>query len=1243
MRKFCCTLFCALGLLSSAHAQTATDLNAGLRVVEGTATDTYNAQWWGIGSHAYVLTYSDDLETWLFDDQVYVGQDAILTSADSVLIQNDDDKLFWLVRRSPEALAEPLAWDPDGDHVGVADELNQGTSPFGWASLDGDFLPDDWQSFYGVAGLDVFEDPDLDGLLTFEEFEAGSDPLETAPLTPPVFNQAGGNFIGPQSFTLDNPNDNGEIRYTLDGSEPTSLSALYSGSINIDNGVVTVKARVFDFLRRSETSSEIYSVRFSADPPQAVYFGYIAETQGGFTYPAEAYQATTTGFIGNKYLSLGEGWLDGDGKFLPDESQFITPQTIFRVSAIINTGLSTAPQVVIYGLSYSQGANLFSASEKMVVTDGWLRDIGEFKTHIDYQNPPTVYFGNKLFTATGLGKFYSTSASAFASNDRIELGKGWVTQIESVDVDESGNPTQGGEFTETFTPDQTAPAEDIYLGTLASDQATPLVFLSHSSSSFNTSQRVYIGKGWLTNVNKFGSMIPDLTYQDFSNVLYGRKATGQSPINEMVFADAASNTLQNPISLGSGFIASNGEFYPATGTAAKDVWTGTRFFGGQITLITHSYTQSDLQNNILRHYVGKGWIIGLFGQTIFISEQEAALDTDEDGLTTFDEILVHHTNPFERDTDNDLLSDGDEVASLSFNPRMKNDPLADDDGDSLTNIEEFVLGGDPASDDGDEDGFTDLAEAIAGTRPDDPLDNINTPGYKASDVVELEFSIGDHSGSHSERYAISVTRDSDGKEVARIESPTFGEQVTMRSRNFRIGETYTGRILHLASNLESPDYDYTASITASSSSPNSLFQLQIVDNQVDQFGLPIDDVLGVHDESTENYADGKLLLIIPTGAVFEADEGKIHHGFDPPNAAENDPVDEYWASVTKGGTNDVINLLLPNAATAGDYELRISQADQAYVDVSPKTFTQASTSLTITGLDDGTEIIFEPVIELYNSETDMVVAKLNVMVLDQVSLEVGVYAVEDQSSPLTQFDVEPIVTRPTTQETIVALDDAYKQAGVTFTAHPSSGLKNLPYDTRTMVFDADGLPIWGIGDGTYESEPGPDGRFTRVELNAFTQQELDAIFPGNIRTIYVKKGYFPYTPLTDTGKKYTIRGLATGFAILTGDHADHTSYALPVFAHEIGHKLLLSTADEGSGGHDEPPHSPQIYQNLKNLPAEYPGPPHKIVPNYVLMQGAEPPADPQGDQFLSWVIGTWMRHEDWKRANQQARIEANNQ
>lgn len=65
-------------------------------------------------------------------------------------------------------------------------------------------------------------------------------------------------------------------------------------------------------------------------------------------------------------------------------------------------------------------------------------------------------------------------------------------------------------------------------------------------------------------------------------------------------------------------------------------------------------------------------------------------DTDGDGLTDGQEVLVYHTNPLKSDTDGDGLSDGDEVLV------WKTDPLnPDTDGDGYPDGEEVQSGYNP--------------------------------------------------------------------------------------------------------------------------------------------------------------------------------------------------------------------------------------------------------------------------------------------------------------------------------------------------------------------------------------------------------------------------------------------------------------------------------------------------------------------------------------------------------------------
>ncbi len=97
-------------------------------------------------------------------------------------------------------------------------------------------------------------------------------------------------------------------------------------------------------------------------------------------------------------------------------------------------------------------------------------------------------------------------------------------------------------------------------------------------------------------------------------------------------------------------------------------------------------------------------------------------DTDDDGLDDAEEINSYNTDPNNPDSDDDGMPDGWEVDN-GLDP-LVNDSLLDNDGDGLTNYEEYLNGSDPDSIDTDSDGFNDDWEYAWGTmatNASDPL------------------------------------------------------------------------------------------------------------------------------------------------------------------------------------------------------------------------------------------------------------------------------------------------------------------------------------------------------------------------------------------------------------------------------------------------------------------------------------------------------------------------------------------
>jgi PKD repeat protein len=84
---------------------------------------------------------------------------------------------------------------------------------------------------------------------------------------------------------------------------------------------------------------------------------------------------------------------------------------------------------------------------------------------------------------------------------------------------------------------------------------------------------------------------------------------------------------------------------------------------------------------------------------------DAMLDNDGDELTNLEEF-EHGTDPNHKDTDGDGIPDGWEV-QYDLNPTDSSDASFDFDNDKLTNLQEFEKGTDPMNNDSDNDGYAD--------------------------------------------------------------------------------------------------------------------------------------------------------------------------------------------------------------------------------------------------------------------------------------------------------------------------------------------------------------------------------------------------------------------------------------------------------------------------------------------------------------------------------------------------------
>jgi len=212
-----------------------------------------------------------------------------------------------------------------------------------------------------------------------------------------------------------------------------------------------------------------------------------------------------------------------------------------------------------------------------------------------------------------------------------------------------------------------------------------------------------------------------------------------------------------------------------------------------------------------------------------------------DGVRDGDEVNVHGTDPLLKDTDGDGLPDPQEIALKADWPCLS--PLAwDSDGDMLSDkwelqhdlspcecaatnslawdadndglglFDEYRYCTDPTNPDSDGDGVRDGDEVpqSPGSCPNDADD-----GGDPANCVTLKLTVGDPSGSESERWNLEVFEEATGKAVVRHCDGGFG---TPGSAEYALvkGKAYTFSLRWVATNLGyGPDYDWQAKINDS--------------------------------------------------------------------------------------------------------------------------------------------------------------------------------------------------------------------------------------------------------------------------------------------------------------------------------------------------------------------------------------------------------------------------------------------
>ncbi|QJE99070.1 hypothetical protein [Luteolibacter luteus] len=207
-----------------------------------------------------------------------------------------------------------------------------------------------------------------------------------------------------------------------------------------------------------------------------------------------------------------------------------------------------------------------------------------------------------------------------------------------------------------------------------------------------------------------------------------------------------------------------------------------------------------------------------FQKTLDWTIDDSEEDFDEDEFENLEEFL-EGTNPTFFDSDGDQMPDGWE-ARHGLDPDSSvgsEGPNADPDNDGLDNFEEWCHGTDPhrANSDGNgNDNTNDGEEVEQGSDPNDSGDN----GQAPPDLISVPITIGDPSGSFSEKWCLNVRGLDQDSRTFSVASREFGD-VTTENILLRKGNRYEISIIHqgtspawLATPGAQPDYDWEATI-----------------------------------------------------------------------------------------------------------------------------------------------------------------------------------------------------------------------------------------------------------------------------------------------------------------------------------------------------------------------------------------------------------------------------------------------
>ena len=511
----------------------------------------------------------------------------------------------------------------------------------------------------------------------------------TAPA--PVLAPNGGVFRTSQSLEISSVIPDAQIRYTLDGSEPTESSALYSAPLSL-TGTVLVKAKVFKTGYESSKSVEALFTNEYVPGLVGRYFnGYYnplskLDTANSVraTMSRQINYASTSGTLGDSVItdnfavSFGgyiyiprDGeytfYLSGDdyARLLIDGSEIISNvrwDADKTAKAVLSRGMHNIKCEMTEG---GYGARVILQWEGPGISKQVIPSANFFSADTDHDGQADVW------EIARYGKLTSSDGSGDLDNDGIsdadELSKFFTKPdsasskpLPSVQVD--GALAQGlaaSYFKGLYTTFPSFPLLKLNSCGLVS----ALDYEYGSAKPFGDSG---VSSGMAVAMDGYIDVPADGAYRFYLSSHFGSKVyiDGALAINNASGSYTTETSAELPLMAGKHALRIEFYFYNSQMKLVME-WEGPAFGRRQISPALFYSVNKLAELNGQKDADGDGVSDA---DEVKSGTSSGNSDSDGDGLSDYEEIYVYKTNPLKADTDNDGVNDYVEAKIALTNP-----------------------------------------------------------------------------------------------------------------------------------------------------------------------------------------------------------------------------------------------------------------------------------------------------------------------------------------------------------------------------------------------------------------------------------------------------------------------------------------------------------------------------------------------------------------------------------------------